>query len=123
MPNGPNDDINVDLSQSPIRALPTKDVPSKEGSARSIAIYIVMTFAGTLGLLIVLGFTLLIWLRWAPDKADLIFSKAVIPFTEKIATFATTVFGPLLAFILGYYFGEKSQGSQPNATKQNSSSE
>jgi hypothetical protein len=75
-----------------------------------VALSIVAIFGVTLCLLIFGGFTLLIWLRWAPDKAGPIFSQAVIPYIEKLGTFATTVFGPLLAFILGYYFGEKSPG-------------
>lgn len=30
---------------------------------------------------------------------------AVLPFIEEVARFAATVFSPLLAFILGHYFG------------------
>jgi hypothetical protein len=105
-------DLSADLDQTGVS---TEKIQTKENYARWIAIYIVAIFGVSLCLLILLGFVLLIWLRWAPDKADVIFNKAVIPFVEKIGTFATTVFGPLLAFILGYYFGEKNQNSHDNA--------
>jgi hypothetical protein len=109
-------DINVDLADSPLHSsgVSTAPIPFKERYARGIANYIVGIFGLALILLMIFGFVLLIWLRWAPDKADIIFNKAVIPFIEKVGTFATTVFGPLLAFILGYYFGEKSQASKAN---------
>jgi uncharacterized protein involved in cysteine biosynthesis len=96
----------------------TRPVRTKEDYARMVAMMIVQFFGLTLILLTILGFVLLIWLRWAPDKSEQIFSKAVIPFIEKLGTFATTVFGPLLAFILGYYFGEKSQGAGANQRPQ-----
>ena len=33
--------------------------------------------------------------------------EAVLPLIQGVGTFASTVFGPLLAFVLGFYFGEK----------------
>ena len=105
-------DIDVDLSGGLDQTgVSTENIQKKESYARWIAIYIILIFGISLFLLIIFGFLLMFWLRWAPDKANLIFNEAVIPFVEKIGTFATTVFGPLLAFILGYYFGEKSQNS------------
>jgi hypothetical protein len=41
-------------------------------------------------------------------NADLtvkLLKEAILPFIEEVAKFAATVFSPLLAFILGYYFG------------------
>ncbi len=102
-------DIDIDLSQNPAFEIKTGRVPAKEKGARWIATVIVFTFAGSIGLTIILGFSLLFCLRWAPDKVEPIFTKGVIPFMEKVGTFATTVYGPLLAFILGYYFGEKNE--------------
>jgi len=114
----PGGDIDVDISGDPDQTgVTTENIQTKKESyARWVAIYIVLIFGVSLLLLIILGFVLLIWLRWAPDKANVIFNQAVIPFVEKVGTFATTVFGPLLAFILGYYFGEKSQNSH-NSSK------
>jgi hypothetical protein len=36
---------------------------------------------------------------------------AVLPLLQGVGSFAVTVFGPLLAFVLGYYFGEKKQAA------------
>lgn len=100
-------DIDVDLSSSSTLGIRTSAIPPKEAGARWVASAIVITFGSCLGLLLLLGFGLLFWLRWSPDKLEPLFQKGVIPFVEKVGTFASTVFGPLLAFILGYYFGEK----------------
>lgn len=43
---------------------------------------------------------------------DNVVADAVIPLLQGVGSFAATVFSPLLAFVLGYYFGEKRQGTQ-----------
>ncbi|HEX4007667.1 MAG TPA: hypothetical protein VHX60_15945 [Acidobacteriaceae bacterium] len=100
-------DIDVDLTRDSGYQIPVESIPSRESVARWVAQAILITYGAAVSLLIVLGFVVIIWLRWAPDKAQAIFTGALIPYVEKVGTFATTVFGPLLAFILGYYFGEK----------------
>jgi hypothetical protein len=101
--------IDVDLSglRSLRAATERADIPHKEMQAAWVAKAIVAIFGSSMVLSIILGFVLAFWLRWHPDKAHVIFTQAIIPFMEKIATFSATVFGPLLAFVLGYYFGEK----------------
>jgi hypothetical protein len=89
----------------------TVNVPQKEVAAKWVAQAIVLTFGVSTALLILLGFAMFFWLRWAPDKITVIVTGAMVPYIEKIATFASTVFGPLLAFILGYYFGQKHAAS------------
>jgi hypothetical protein len=44
----------------------------------------------------------------SPQDAETLVDKAIVPFLRGAASFATTVFGPLLAFILGFYFGKGS---------------
>jgi len=55
------------------------------------------------------GFRVVFFSMDKPENTKLLITAAVIPFLEKVGTFLTTVFGPLLAFILGYYFGQKTE--------------
>jgi hypothetical protein len=67
------------------------------------------------GLLIIFGATLLLNLfiplvfllvtRSADTSAGLL--RAYIDFLKETSAFSSTVFGPLLAFVLGYYFNSK----------------
>jgi hypothetical protein len=50
-----------------------------------------------------------------PEHTKILITLAVIPFLEKVGTFLTTVFGPLLAFILGYYFGQKVEANKSSS--------
>jgi hypothetical protein len=77
----------------------------KELYAKSIALWIVV-MAFTSITLALLGGYILIY-RSTPENAKVVIEGAVIPLLEKTATFFTTVFSPLLAFILGYYFGQR----------------
>ncbi len=52
------------------------------------------------------GFRVIFFSMDHPDHTKTLITEAVVPLLEKIATFFTTVFSPLLAFILGYYFGQ-----------------
>jgi len=79
----------------------------KEESAGIIAKYIVEVFK--FSILIALGGVLVVVLVcffWQTSSAaGPLIKDALVPFLQALGTFATTVFGPLLAFILGYYFG------------------
>lgn len=104
--------IQVSLHASSIGELAsqiTTDVPSmrKELAAKWIA-YAIVAMAGlSLLLLIWRGFRLIELSISNPENAKRLVTESLLPLIEKVATFFTTVFGPLLAFILGYYFGER----------------
>jgi hypothetical protein len=80
---------------------------SKAMTARWIARWIVALSAVSIMTILLLGFILVFLLRHEPATAKQLIQDAIIPLMEKAATFFTTVFGPLLAFILGFYFGER----------------
>jgi len=82
-----------------------KPIPQKELAARWVAQAIVVVFGISLTLILVGGFFLI---RGMPhENTKLLVTDSIIPFLEKVGTFSTSVFAPLLAFILGYYFGER----------------
>lgn len=78
---------------------------TKENSAQLVAGVIVLTFGVTVLAALVGGFLIIIWRNPAEVKG--VVNDAAIPLLKEITGFATTVFGPLLAFVLGYYFGER----------------
>jgi hypothetical protein len=71
---------------------------------------VVIIFGVTIFLMVIGSFWLEAW--WSrippPENAIKLVREAAIPFLEKIGAIAATVFGPLLAFIFGFYFGERS---------------
>jgi uncharacterized membrane protein required for colicin V production len=77
----------------------------QETAATYVAYIIVCTFAATvlLTLLICLG---VLWKSGDPQRVKL-FADAVLPLYEGLGKFVPTVFGSLLAFILGYYFSKE----------------
>lgn len=75
----------------------------KEQSASFIALIITWTFAAS-ACLILVGIYLI--LRRNPDDAKSLLTSAA-PMLKEAGSFLSSVFGPLLAFVLGYYFGEK----------------
>jgi hypothetical protein len=81
-------------------------VPPRERAARWIGQMLVVIFGITTLVIILYGFHI-ISAHSSKDDAKSVVNEALIPFLEKVATFMTTVFSPLLAFILGYYFGQK----------------
>ena len=79
----------------------------KEMTARRIGTMLIVIFGLTVGLIVIEGFHIISAVRDHPEIAKPLVNDAIIPFLEKVATFLTSVFSPLLAFILGYYFGQK----------------
>ena len=79
----------------------------REITAKRLAIIIVWMAGISLGLLILLGFSVIIWSINYPEHSKQLITESVVPLIEKLATFFTTAWGPLLAFVLGYYFGER----------------
>jgi hypothetical protein len=77
---------------------------AKESYARGIALIITWTFAVST-ILILVGLYLV--LRNHAGSAEDLVGKAGIPALKEAGSFLSGVFGPLLAFVLGYYFGER----------------
>lgn len=87
---------------------------TKERSAAWVAQALVCIFGGVLAVSLVCGFLIIAYhppppLSGGTSTTETIVSLEVIPLLQAIGTFASTVFGPLLAFVLGYYFGERKQ--------------
>ena len=72
---------------------------------------------GTLALNFLLLAGLIFVYKSQPDRIEIVVTKAVVPLLTTTGTFASTLFGPLLAFILGYYFSQKhdEQQAKPKA--------
>jgi hypothetical protein len=102
-------EINVDLPEGELSDYKPEEqpVPHKEVAASWVAKGIVIIFGISLGIVLVGGFVLIACRASSPSDPKALVSDSIIPLIEKAATFATTVFGPLLAFVLGYYFGER----------------
>jgi hypothetical protein len=84
---------------------PFNEAKEKATGAREVARVLVFTFAGTIGATF-LTIALIYALSATPAQAkDFVAAFAgMVPVMEN---FITKIFGPLLAFVLGYYFGEK----------------
>jgi hypothetical protein len=41
------------------------------------------------------------------NEAEVIITRILVPYLQAVGNFASTLFGPLLAFILGYYFATR----------------
>ena len=106
MEQNENDDFV--LLQSDLH-LQTRELP-KEATARSIAERLLRTFQQSLLLILTAGFGLILieFVMSSPPKpAASIIKESFVRLITGVATFGSTLFGPLLGFVLGYYFGEK----------------
>ncbi len=79
----------------------------KESAARAIGLLITRTFVGAVSIILVGAFCVLLS---RPSDAKLLLLDVAAPFLEKIGTFLSATFSPLLAFVLGYYFGKSKDG-------------
>jgi type IV secretory pathway VirB2 component (pilin) len=86
---------------------PEKD---RAEGAKWVARTIVGTFAGTIALVLI-AIAVIVAAAGSPDDAKR-FTDTLVAILESLGKFLTAVFGPLLAFILGYYFSEKQKGGQ-----------
>jgi hypothetical protein len=109
----PSADPKVTAKLDPVRS-PATEEPSlsklKAFGAREVARVLVFTFAGTVAA-IFLTIALIYGLSASPAQAK-DFVKAFSDVIPVMENFVTKVFGPLLAFVLGYYFGEKGTSSE-----------
>ena len=96
--------------------------PTRERYAHSIALVIVWTFAAAVALLI--GLVYWVVLKYPgidgcgnikdcklSYRAVALLTEAAAPALKEFGSFISTVFGSLLAFVLGYYFGEQKHSS------------
>jgi hypothetical protein len=80
---------------------------AKATAAKEVARVLVFTFAATIALFF-LTIALIYLLSASPSQAR-DFVTAFVAILSPIENFVTKVFGPLLAFVLGYYFSENSK--------------
>jgi hypothetical protein len=106
-----DEEIQLDVLPSPENFY--RDIrQAKERGATWIAKALMQIFGGAILAALVGGFTILGVHpppSAGPGAKENIIGEAVLPLLQGVGTFAITVFRPLLAFILGYYFGEKKQ--------------
>jgi hypothetical protein len=98
------EDIDLTVYGEDVRTKPFNRDEFKESSARAVALTIVGTFAATIGSVLLI--TLILVITSSTPAVVEKFAAAISPILESLTSLATTVFGPLLAFILGYYFGK-----------------
>jgi len=102
---------NLDLEQKPFKIPSPKDY--QEVVTEMVARKILEVFGiATVGSLLVGAVLLLLAIRfcYTPQDTEALVEKAMVPFLRGVGSFASTVFGPLLAFILGFYFGKGGTG-------------
>lgn len=80
----------------------------KEVTARTIAQSLLQTFRYALWGTLFLGFAVVVADHWLgrPPVGSMV-KESLSPMLASVGTFVSTVFGPLLGFVLGYYFGER----------------
>jgi hypothetical protein len=84
---------------------PFDPVKEKATGAREVARVLVFTFAATIAATFLT--IALIYVRSSTPAQANEFVKAFVDVIPVMENFVAKVFGPLLAFVLGYYFGEK----------------
>lgn len=87
--------------------------------AHSIIWIFGIAILGNLALNFLLIVGLVIKYQCQADQIEGVVNKGVIPLLTATGTLASTVFGPLLAFILGYYFSQKNVGYYYGPQQQN----
>lgn len=76
---------------------------------------IVGAFAATIAL--VLTATISVVVMTGNAESAKRFTDTLVPMLDSLGKFLSGVFGPLLAFILGYYFSEKQKGTDTASGK------
>lgn len=99
----------VDVTLEDVPAAETRP-PSleemRETSAKTVALVLVWSFAGTILLTIALACIVTAISRGSSETAK-VFTDTFITLFEALGKFVSPVFGPLLAFVLGYYFSKE----------------
>ena len=102
---GPDFPVSLEYYVRP----PTPFDPEKHKatSATTVARVILATFAATIVLPVIASLTIFVMAKSADDAKR--FTDILVALLESVSKFSTTVFGPLLAFILGYYFSQRNK--------------
>ncbi len=110
LPPKPPRELRATVEDPPVAPTdPFDEQKLKATGAREVARVLVFTFAGTIAATF-FTVALIYFLSASPAQAkDFVAAfTGIIPVMEN---FVTKIFGPLLAFVLGYYFGEKAKGN------------
>ena len=91
-----------------LTADPSREI-MKETGARVVAYFLVGTFSGAI--LLTLLISLAIIARTGSSEHAKLFTDTIVPMFEGLNKFLSPVFGPLLAFVLGYYFSKEQSKS------------
>jgi hypothetical protein len=106
--SGANDPVPVSVGPVAFPATaPFNEAKERATGAREVARVLVFTFAGTIGATFII--VALIYFRSSTPAQASEFVKAFVDVVPVMENFVTKIFGPLLAFVLGYYFGEKAK--------------
>ena len=106
--------IEIDLAPADARSWPdvtdyareiTGDPAPRETARKNLAFWVVGLFGGSI--LLLLGGGLYVIASLAPGTGKALIHDAYLPLVQSVAIFCSTVFGPLLVFILGFYFGQQ----------------
>jgi hypothetical protein len=103
-----DDDVDEAIDAFPAVSELTKNY-RKDRDANQIATHLLVTFRYCLLLIVGLGFAVVAFDRLSKDPDQNLVKDRLVPLLTGIGTFASTVFAPLLAFVLGHYFGERSR--------------
>ena len=88
---------------------PFNEAKERATGAREVARVLLITFAATIGATFII--IALIYFRSSTPAQANEFVKAFVDVVPVMENFVTKIFGPLLAFVLGYYFGEKGKAN------------
>jgi hypothetical protein len=83
----------------------------KEQTAKWVAYGIVIIFGLLTTMALIGGFLIMRCSGCSPETAKQLVTDGAIPYLKEVGAFAQTVFAPLLAFILGYYFAAQKKGT------------
>jgi hypothetical protein len=97
-------DVGENLGSAVKTEEPSREI-MKETGARVVAYFLVGTFSGAI--LLTLLISLAIIARTGSSEHAKLFTDTIVPLFEGLNKFLSPVFGPLLAFVLGYYFSKE----------------
>jgi hypothetical protein len=102
------DQLTVNLTDSPFESV-EKTEPAlaimKESGAKVVAYVLVGTFSGVIVATLLIALAIIV-VTGSPDSVKR-FTDTLGPLFESLGKFVSPVFGPLLAFVLGYYFSKE----------------
>jgi hypothetical protein len=122
-PNTPSPDPAelLSIGELPTTRTITTEPNFRDKVAQKIAERVVWIFGcAVLGMLamdfLLVGGLLLVY-KCQLDQIEGVIAKGLVPLITATGTFAATLFGPLLAFVLGYYFSQKNGEQQDDSKK------